>query len=106
MVKIALPEPPAPLTEHEQKIELIKSEPPRPLILYLLVAALTSIGGLIMGWIYLVKDGARNKQFGLLSFLLGLLIPAAVILIIFLGQEEQRQQRAPLPEQPGIRLPQ
>ncbi len=105
MAKLTIPNPPAPLNAKEQNIKLIKGRPPRPAALYLLFATLTSLGGLIMGWVYLIKDGAKNKSFGILSLLLGLVLPAVIILALFLNQESQKGLQAPLPEQPGIRLP-
>ncbi len=105
MTKITVPNPPAPLTKKEQNLKLIKSRPPRPSALYLLFAALTSLGGLIMGWVYIKKDGAANKTFGVFSLLLSLVLPLVIILAFNFNQARQKNLQAPLPNQPGIRLP-
>lgn len=105
MKNIKLPQPPLPLTQKERQLKLVKSEPPRPLALYLLFAALTSLGGLILGWVYLKKDGGGNKAFGAFSLLLSLFLPALIILSFTFNQARQKNLRAPLPQQPGVRLP-
>lgn len=98
-------QPPEPLTTHEQNITLVKSVPPSPAWAYYLIAAFTSLGGIIMGWIYLVKQGSHNKLFGLRVLLLGFLLPLVVVAVIFLMQLQQRGASAPLPNQPGTLLP-
>jgi len=85
---------------------LRKSKPPEPGWAYLLVALFTSIGGILMGWIYLVKDGAQNKRFGIAALLLGLILPAIILLIFASDQARQAGSNAPLPQQPGVILPQ
>ncbi len=97
--------PPEPLNAHEQGITLIKSKPPTPTWVYYLIAAFTSLGGIIMGWIYLVKDGSRNKMFGLRALLLGFVLPILVVAIIIVLNLSQRGVSAPLPSQPGTLLP-
>lgn len=98
-------QPPEPLTPHEQKIRLVKCQPPRPLGAYLLLAAITSLGGFVMGWVYLVKDGKDNKLFGLGALLLGFLLPLAIAAVIIILNIMQIGVFAPLPEQPGVLLP-
>ena len=98
-------QPPEPLTRHEQTIALVKSVPPQPAWAYYLIAAFTSLGGIIMGWIYLVKDGASNKLFGIRALLLGFALPLLVVGIIVISQLNQRDAQAPLPNQPGTLLP-
>lgn len=105
MPAIAIPQPPEPLTPHEEQLRLAKSVPPTPTGLYYFIAALTSLGGIIMGWIYLTKDGKANKLFGLRALMLGFLLPVVVTVIILLIQIGQVGQQAPLPNQPGIILP-
>jgi hypothetical protein len=100
-----IPQPPEALTEHEQGIVLVKSTPPQPLVLYYILAGLTAIGGFIMGWIYLVKDGGANKLFGLRAMALGLLLPLLLVIAIFVSQAIQKRASAPLPQQPGVLLP-
>jgi hypothetical protein len=102
---IPVPQPPEPLTPAETSIELVKSRPPQPQILYYLVAVLTVVGGLIMGWVYLVKDGASNKLFGIRAILAAFLIPAALTAYLLVQQSIEKRQQAPLPDQPGIILP-
>lgn len=98
-------EPPEPLTPHEQSLTLVKSMPPQPRWAYLLLAALTSIGGLTMAWVYLKKDASSNRIFGLQSLLLAFVIPLIVVAIIIFIQIQQGGARAPLPDQPGLLLP-
>ncbi|MFH0831090.1 MAG: hypothetical protein V1895_03455 [Parcubacteria group bacterium] len=105
MSAIPVPPPPEPLTPHEQALILVKSRPPQPTKLYYLIAALTFIGGILMGWIYLVKDGTKNKLFGLRALLLGFLLPLVVVAVILVIQINQRGEQAPLPQQPGKILP-
>jgi hypothetical protein len=105
MVDVATLQPPEPLTRHEQSIELVKSTPPSPAWAFYLVAMFTSLGGIIMGWIYLVKDGQRNKLFGIRALLLGFVLPLLIVAIIIVIQLQQRDAVAPLPNQPGTLLP-
>lgn len=102
---VALPQPPEPLTPHEQSLVLVKAQPPTPQWAFYLVALLTALGGWVMGWIYIVKDGAKNKLFGLRAMLLGFVLPLVVVAVILLLQLLQRGASAPLPQQPGTLLP-
>ena len=97
--------PPEPLTAHEQNLVLVKSRPPQPAALYYLVALLTGIGGIVMGWIYLVKDGSSNKGFGIKTLLIGFILPLVIAGFILAGQAIEKNTQAPLPEQPGVLLP-
>jgi hypothetical protein len=99
-----LPNPPEPLSAHERSLTLIKSDAPRPLWPYLLVATLTSLGGIILGFVYLVKDGAENKRFGAAALLLGFVLPLVIVSYVLLDQLRQSGARAPLPNQPGVQL--
>jgi len=97
-------QPPEPLTEHERSLTLVKAQPPEPTWAYYALAAGTAIGGWIMGLIYLSKDTARSKAFGLRALLLGFLLPAAVIGIALFIRSTQVSTRTP-PQQPGVLLP-
>ncbi|MDP2587597.1 MAG: hypothetical protein Q8P33_02375 [bacterium] len=98
-------EPPEPLSRHEQSLVLVKAQPPEPHWAFYLVALFTSLGGFILGWVYLIKNGSANKLFGLRAILLGFVIPLVVVLVIVAGQIQQKGQQAPLPSQPGTLLP-
>ncbi|MFO0702755.1 MAG: hypothetical protein U0514_02695 [Candidatus Andersenbacteria bacterium] len=97
-------QPPEPLTEHERSLTLVKAQPPEPTWAYYLLAAGTSLGGLIMGWIYLTKDGGTNKTFGLRAILLGLLLPTAIVAAVLVNRALQTSTPAPT-NQPGVLLP-
>ena len=98
-------EPPEPLSRHEQSITLTKAQPPEPQWAFYLVSLFTSLGGFILGWVYLVKDSRANKLFGIRALLLGFVLPLLVVSVIVVSQVQQRDQRAPLPTQPGTLLP-
>ncbi len=104
-MSLPLLEPPEPLTEHEKSLVLIKSKPPEPTGWYYLLAAITFLGGLWMGFVYLVKDGQKNKLFGIRALFSGMFLPVVVVGIILFSQFQQKQASAPLPQQPGVILP-
>lgn len=97
--------PPEPLTSHEQNLVLVKSRPPQPAALYYLVALLTGIGGIVMGWIYIAKDGSSNKGFGIRSLLIGFILPLLIVGFVLADQAIEKGTQAPLPQQPGVLLP-
>lgn len=99
------PEPPEPLTEHEKNLVLVKSYPPEPTGWYYLLAAITFFGGVWLGFIYLFKDGQDNKLFGIRALISGMLLPVLVTSIIAYSQYQQKRAFAPLPQQPGVILP-
>ena len=105
-MNIQVPQPPEPLTSQEQKLVLAKSAPPEPQIVYLLLAALTSIVGFIFALVYVVKDGAANKVFGIKALLAALVLPVVVSGIILVIQLQQKNVRLPQQQQPGVLLPQ
>ena|SRR3990167_7757125 len=96
--------PPAALTEHEISLKLIKARPPEPSWAYYLLAAGTALGGVTLGWIYLIKDGANNKAFGLRALLLGLVLPVVVVVAAFAIRATQVSPLTPT-QQPGVLLP-
>lgn len=104
-MSIPLPEPPEALTEHEKNLVLVKSLPPEPTGLYYLLSAITFLGGVWMGFVYLIKDGQKNKLFGIRALFSGMFLPIVVVAIILFSQFQQKQAVAPLPQQPGVILP-
>lgn len=97
-------QPPEPLTAHERSLELVKALPPEPTWAYYLLAAGTSLGGVILGLIYLAKSGYQNKAFGVRALLLGLVLPLTVVAIVFVIRASQPQVFTPV-HQPGVLLP-
>lgn len=96
--------PPEPLTEHEKSLKLIKAEPPEPTWAYYVLAAGTAVGGWVMGLVYLKKDGAANKAFGVRAIVLGFLLPAVIVGSVLLIRATQVPSFTPARE-PGVLLP-
>ena len=97
-------QPPEPLTEHEKSIKLIKAEPPEPTWAYYVLATGTAVAGWVMGLVYLKKDGAANKAFGVKAFLLGFFLPAVIVGAVLVIRATQVSRVTPVTE-PGVLLP-
>lgn len=104
MSTAAVIQPPEPLTEHERSLTLVKAQPPEPTWAFYVLAASTVLGGWVMGLIYLSKDTARSKGFGLRALLLGFLLPVAVVGIALFIRSTQVPTFTPQ-QQPGVLLP-